>query len=102
LGVKRSPQTQKKYCTTRKELLAIAAFTRQYRHYLLGKPFVIRTDHNSLTLLFSFKNIEDQLARWIEEHAQYDMVIQHRAGKNIKMLMRCKEYLMNTHNVTST
>ncbi len=29
---------QRKYCTTRKELLAVIRFTRQYRHYLLGRP----------------------------------------------------------------
>ena len=34
------------YCTTRKELLAIVCFTRHFRHYLLGRQFVIRTDHS--------------------------------------------------------
>ena len=72
---------QRKYCTTRKELLAIVVFTRQFRNYLLGQQFIIRTDHNSLTWLLRFKMIEGQLARWLEELSQYDMVIQHRAGK---------------------
>ena len=71
---------QRKYCTTRKELLAIVRFTRQFRHYLLGRQFVIRTDHSSLTWILRFKNADGQLARWLEELAQYDMVIQHRAG----------------------
>ncbi len=71
---------QRKYCTTRKELLALVAFTRQYRTYLLGRQFIVRTDHNSLTWLLRFKNIEGQLARWIEELAQYNMQIQHRQG----------------------
>jgi hypothetical protein len=73
---------QRKYCTTRKELLAIVTFTRQFRYYLLGQHFIMRTDHNSLIWLLNFKNIEGQLARWIEELAQYNMVIQHRPGKN--------------------
>jgi len=73
--------TQRKYCTTRKELLSIVCFTRQFRHYLLGRTFVIRTDHNSLTWLLNFKNIEGQLSRWIEELSQYNMIIQHRSGK---------------------
>ena len=72
---------QRRYCTTRKELLAVIRFTRQFRHYLLGRPFVVRTDHNSLTWLMSFKNIEGQLARWMEELAQFDMSVVHRAGK---------------------
>ena len=71
---------QRRYCTTRKELLAVIRFTRQYRHYLLGRKFTVRTDHNSLTWLMRFKYIEGQLARWIEELSQYDMTIIHRPG----------------------
>lgn len=85
--------TQKKYCTTRKELLAIVAFTWQYIHYLLGKLFVTRTAHNSLTWLLSFKNIEGQLARWIKDLAQYHMVIQHRAAKKT---LKCLCAVKNT------
>ena len=71
---------QRKYCTTRKELLAVVRFTRQYRHYLLGRKFTVRTDHNSLTWLMRFKFIEGQLARWLEELSCYDMEIVHRPG----------------------
>jgi transposase InsO family protein len=72
---------QQRYCTTRKELLAVVRFTRQFRHYLLNKPFVIRTDHSSLTWLLRFKEPQGQIARWLEELSQYNMVIEHRAGK---------------------
>ena len=72
---------QRAYCTTRKELLAVVRFTRQYRHYLLGRQFTVRTDHNSLTWLLNFKDPQGQLARWIEELSQYDMIIRHRPGK---------------------
>lgn len=73
---------QRNYCVTRKELLAVVRFTRHFRHYLLGRPFLIRTDHGSLTWLMRFKLIGGQLARWLEELSQYDMTIIHRAGKN--------------------
>jgi len=72
---------QKRYCTTRKELLAVVTFTRQFRNYLLGRQFIVRTDHHSLIWLMKFKNLEGQLARWMEELSQYDMVIRHRAGR---------------------
>ena len=68
------------YCTTRKELLAIVKFCRQFRHYLLGRSFLIRTDHNSLTWLTRFRHVEGQLARWLEELSQYDFKIIHRRG----------------------
>ena len=71
---------QRKYCTTRRELLALVTFCRHYRHYLLGRKFLARTDHSSLAWLMRFKHIEGQLARWCEELAQYDIVILHRSG----------------------
>ena len=73
---------QRKYCTTRKELLAVLRFCRQFRYYLLGRKFVVRTDHNSLVWLLGFKNIEGQLSRWIQELSQYDMIVVHRPGKD--------------------
>lgn len=71
---------QRKYCTTRKELLAIVRFTRYFRHYLLGRPFLVRTDHHSLVWLMRFRHLEGQLARWLEELQQFDMEILHRSG----------------------
>ena len=74
--------SQRNYCATRKELLAIVQFTRQFRHYLLGRRFYVKTDHSSLSWLMAFKNPVGMLARWLEELSQYDMVIVHRKGKS--------------------
>ena len=71
---------QRRYCTTRKELLSVIRFTRQFRYYLLGRQFLLRTDHNSLIWLMKFKNIEGQLSRWLEELSQCDINIVHRPG----------------------
>nr|KAG5699813.1 hypothetical protein BaRGS_013533 [Batillaria attramentaria] len=81
-GSKALTPPQRKYCTTRKELLALVAFTRQYRHYLLGRHFTARTDHSSLAWLMRFKNLGGQLARWMEELSQYDIQVVHRPGKD--------------------
>ena len=50
-GIYALTKEQKNYCTSQKELLVIVRFCRQYRYYLLGKPFAIRTDHSSLRWL---------------------------------------------------
>ena len=71
---------QVRYSTTRKELLAVITFITQFRHYLLGKKFLLRTDHGSLAWLFSFKDQQGQIARWLEVLAQYNFDIQHRDG----------------------
>lgn len=74
--------TQQKYCVTRRELLAVVAFCHHYKHYLLGRHFLLRMDHSSLTWLFQFKSPQGQLARWLEELAQYNFTIRHRPGKS--------------------
>ena len=43
---------------------------------------MVRTDHNSLVWLTNFKNLQGQLARWLEELRQYSMQICHRRGKD--------------------
>lgn len=45
-----------------------------FHHYLYGQNFLIRTDHQSLKWLL-FKNLEGQLARWIEKIQQYNFEI---------------------------
>ena len=72
---------QQKYCTTRKELLSVVVFTRHYRHYLLCRQFVVRTDHASLVWLMRFKQSDGLLSRWLQELGQYDFSIVHRSGK---------------------
>ena len=58
------------------ELLSVVRFTRQFRHYLLGRKFLLRTDHNSLIWLLRFKHIEEL----IEKLSQFDNEVQNRPG----------------------
>ena len=59
-------RSEKNYCVTRRELLAIVLAVKHFHHYLYGHPFLIRSDHGSLRGLLNFKTPEGQLARWIE------------------------------------
>lgn len=99
-GSKTLSKEQSRYCVTRRELLAIVVFLLQYRHYLLGREFLVRSDHSSLQWLFSFKQPHGQLARWLEFLSQYTFQIEHRAGKkhtNADTLSRTPE----NHTVAS-
>lgn len=71
-------KTERNYCVTRRELLAIVEAVKFYRHYLYGAKFIIRTDHSSLRWLMSFKELDGQLARWIERLQEYDFEIVYR------------------------
>ena len=72
---------ERRYCITRKELLAVVHFVRTYRHYLIGRPFIVRTDHAALRWLRSFKEPEGQIARWLETLDSYNFTLVHRPGK---------------------
>ena len=71
---------EQKYETTRKELLAIVAGLKQFHQYLLGRHFVIRTDHAALTWLRRTAEPMPQLARWLTFIEQFDYEIEHRPG----------------------
>ena len=73
-------KAERKYCMTRKELLAVIVFIKQFRPYLLGQSFKLRTDHGSLTWLQNFKDPCGQLARWLEQLQEFNFEIVHRRG----------------------
>ena len=65
------------------ENFAIVYFTQNFRNYLLGQKLLIVTDHRALTWLYSFKEPDGLLARWIENLGQFDLEIKHEARKKI-------------------
>ena len=81
------------YCITEKELLAVRFFIEYFRQYLLGRRFVVRTDHQALIWLFKLKEPRGKIARWIEILSQYDFAIEYRAGRkqaHCDALSRCE------------
>jgi len=58
-------KSERNYCTTRKELLAIVEFGKQQKCYLQNRKFIIRTDHAPLRSILKTREPEGQLARWV-------------------------------------
>ena len=86
-------KAERNYCITEKELLAVVFFIQYFRQYLLGRRFIVRSDHQALVWLFSLKEPSGKIARWIEILAQYDFEIQYRPGKkqgHCDALSRCE------------
>ena len=71
-------KAERNYCATRKELLAVVYAVEQFRPYLYGQQFLLRTDHGALQWLCNFKSPEGQLARWLEKLSEFQFRIQHR------------------------
>ena len=76
-------KSQKNYSATRRELFAVVHFTYHFKFYLLGRKFSIVTDHIALVWLYSFKDPEGMVARWLEKLGQFDFEIKHKAGRSI-------------------
>ena len=95
-------KAERNYCVTHRELLAVVYFTHYYRSYLLGRRFLLRTGHGSLTWLRNFKEPERQVARWMERLQEFDLEAQHRQGGshlNANALSRrpCTQYGHESH-----
>eukprot|EP00064_Thunnus_orientalis_P011662 superscaffoldBa00001704_g11693 len=73
-------KAERRYCVTRRELLVVISAIRQFKYYLGGLYFTVRTDHSALQWLTLFRDPEGQLARWIEELQAYDFSVVHRPG----------------------
>ena len=76
-------KSQRNYSPTKRKFFAIVYFTEHFRNYLLAQKFQIVTDHKALTGLYSFKEPDVLLARWIEKLGQFDFEIKHEVGKKI-------------------
>jgi len=54
---------------------------KQFRQHLLGRPFIIRTDHAALTFLKRTPEPIGQQGRWLDLLSEYNFEIQHRPGR---------------------
>ena len=79
-GSKSLEGRQQRYCTRRRELLAIVYFAKKFRAYLYGREVLIRTDHASLKYIKTVNNPDDQSARWIECLEEMYYTIEIRPG----------------------
>ena len=69
-----------RYPVTKRELLAATWAMRHFRCYLLGREFLVRSDHKALEHLVSFKDPPPQIARWLQELSEFDYQLEYRPG----------------------
>lgn len=67
------------------ELLAVVYAVHKWGHYLLGRHFVIRTDHLSLKYLLDQKISTSMQQKWLTKLLGYDYEIVYKAGQDNKV-----------------
>ena len=80
--------TEQRYHSNKQEFLALKwAVTDQFHEYLspYGKnrnEFVVRTDNNPLTYIFSSTNLDAAGQRWVAQLASYNFSLEYQKGKD--------------------
>ena len=60
-----------------KELLAVIHVLDSWKHYLLGTPFIIRTDHQSIRYFMTQTKLSEKRMRWDNFLSQFHFHIAH-------------------------
>jgi len=71
---------ERRYCITRKEMLAVVFGLKKYRQHLLGREILIRMDHTALTYLKRTPELIGQQGRWLDFLSEFKYDIVHRSG----------------------
>ncbi|XP_055585288.1 uncharacterized protein K02A2.6-like [Uranotaenia lowii] len=74
-------ETERRYCQTEKEALAIVWCVERFQHYLLGKVFEIFTDCKALSFLFTPRSKPcARIERWVLRLQAFNYSIVHVPG----------------------
>jgi hypothetical protein len=57
---------EKNYATHDLELAAIVHALKKWKHYLMGKRFELKTDHNGWKYVFDQPTLNSRQSRWLE------------------------------------
>ena len=62
----------------KRELMAIGLAIQKWRHYLLGRHFIVQTDQSSLKFLLEQRIVNESYQKWVAKLFGYDFEIQFR------------------------
>jgi hypothetical protein len=85
------------YVTRDLELAAIMHTLKMWRHYLLGRKFVLMIDHCGLWHLFDQPKLNSKQARWMALLSEFDLEIKHIKGKENKVVNALSRSMKTIH-----
>jgi hypothetical protein len=85
------------YVTHDLELATIVHALKMWRHYLLGRKFVLMRDQFGLQYLFDQPKINARQARWMALLSEFDFEIKHIKGKENKVADALSQNMKTIH-----
>lgn len=92
------------YSTVEKELLSVVWSTQHFKPYLYGTKFLLLTDHKPLKWIFTMKNGNTRIMKWIWKLNEFEFEIEHISGKTnvvADILSRQHEHLEHVNHIDS-
>ena len=68
---------EQNYSSNELECLALVWALGKLRHHLYGRRFTFWTDNMALKWLYSKRDVEGKLARWVLDLQKFDLEIKH-------------------------
>ena len=81
---KKTTAAESNYHSYELEVLAVVASVERFRHYLIGKFFIIRTDCSAVRDTYEKRDMNARVARWFLKLQEYDFKMEHRPGSSMR------------------
>jgi hypothetical protein len=76
---------ERKYVTHDLELVVVIHALKMWRHYIMGRKFLLLTDKSSVKYLFSQPDLNARKARWLAFLSEFTFEVRHIKGKENKV-----------------
>lgn len=73
---------ERRYLVHEEEITVIIHYLHVWRHYLIGKSFVVKTHNVAASYFSSQPKLSLKQARWQDFLAEFDMTIEYRPGRH--------------------
>jgi hypothetical protein len=77
---------ERNYFTHDLEMVAIIHALKMWRHYIMGRKFLLLTDNSGVKYPFNQPNLNARQARWLAFLREFDFEVRHIKGKENKVV----------------
>ena len=93
---------EQRYSAYDLELAVVIHALKMWRHYLMGRKFLLLIDHHSLTSYFNQPTLNARQARWADFLSGFDFDIKHLKGKENRVADALSRKVQCVYEISSS